>query len=186
VPAPIAPLIGFVLGTAFAWAAAGEVPRAPGSALFSRALVIVSLFSLLVFAPVAAYFVAFAPDWSFAYLVDSARLPGGADLALILLDVASVPLGFAAASRRCQHRSPAPLLRLAAPPALVAATFIIAGLSRLQVDATYAQYHGDFGTRPVAGSPLGYALLWMNAVLLLGAAWTGRALRRMAARGRRS
>ena len=51
--------------------------------------------------------------------------------------------------------------------------------------ALYVQFHGDFGTRPVAGSPLGYALLGMTLILLAGAAITviwlrrsGQALRR--------
>jgi hypothetical protein len=179
VPAAISPLIGFVLGIAFAWASADELARASGSEPVGRPLVVASLFSLLVFAPASAYFLAFAPDWSYAYVVDSDRLPGAVDLAVILLDVASVPFGFALASRRTRDKELGPLLRLAAVPCLGAVTFVIVTLPQLSVHATYAQYHGDFGTRPVAGSPLGYALLWMNTVLLAAAVYTARALRRL-------
>ena len=34
----------------------------------------------------------------------------------------------------------------------------------------------DFGTQPVAGGPLGYAILWMNAMLVIGFALTVRVL----------
>jgi hypothetical protein len=47
------------------------------------------------------------------------------------------------------------------------------------VRASYAQYHGDFGTEPVAGSPLGVSLLWVLAVVTLASAYTGRVLRRL-------
>ena len=145
-----------------------------------RPLLIVSLFSLLVFAPVCAYFAAFAPDWSYAYLIDSHRLPGAVDLAVILVDVASVPIGFGLAVRRGRERRPGTYGRVAALPLLLCATFIVAAFPQLGVHATYAQYHGDFGMRSVAGSPLGYALLWMDGILVLGASYTARMLRRLA------
>ena len=178
-PAPIAPLVGFVLGVCFAWAAAGRGSHASAADLTGRPLLIVSLFSFLVFAPVCVYFAAFAPDWSYAYLIDSHRLPGAVDLAAILVDVASVPAGFGVATRRARDRKPGVHLRVAALPLLLGATFIVAAFPQLGVHATYAQYHGDFGTQSVAGSPLGYALLWMDCILLLGAGFTARALRRL-------
>ena len=173
------------MGIAFARAAADELVRSSGAELAGRPLVVTSLFSLLVFAPASAYFLAFAPDWSYAYVIDSDRLPGAVDLAVVLLDVASVPLGFAAAARRMRDKRLGPLLRLAAIPGLAALAFVIVTLPQLSVHATYAQYHGDFGTRPVAGSLLGYALLWMNAVLLAAAVYTARVLGRPPAPTRR-
>ena len=91
--APIAPLVGSILGLFFAW-----VTRAPNArssvGIPSRSLLVVILFSLLVFAPVCSYFLAFAPDWSYAYLVDSEHLPSTVDLGLVLLNVTAVPAGF--------------------------------------------------------------------------------------------
>jgi hypothetical protein len=184
-PAPTAPLIGFALGVAFAWAASDELSRSAASGGASRSLVLVTLFSLLCFAPISAYFLAFAPDWSYAYLVDSQRLPSAVDLGLALLSVASVPAGFAIAARPASAKRLGPVVRLAAAPALVTIIFLFASIQRLTVHATYAQFHGDFGTRSVAGSPLGYALLWMAAVLGGAIAWTARCLRSMGASGRR-
>ena len=185
-PAPTAPLFGFVLGIAFAWAASDELQRVAGTAGASRSLILVTLFSLLCFAPVAVYFLAFVPDWSYAYLVDPERLPNAVDLALALLDAASVPAGFVVATRSAGGKRLGSLLRLAAAPGLLALAFLVVCLPRLSVHATFAQYHGDFGTRSVAGSPLGYALLWMAAVLGASVAWTIYCLRAISSGTKRS
>jgi hypothetical protein len=179
VPAPIAPLIGFILGVIFAWGAADELGRNAGRVEGSRSFVIVTAFSLLVFAPVSAYFLAFAPDWSYAYLVDSQRLPSAVDLGLVLIDVVSVPTGFALAARSASFQELTRLVRLSALPALLVTSFVLATGQRLSVAATHAQYHGDFGTRSLAGSPTGYALLWMSAVLVGGVMWTLHSLRKL-------
>ncbi|HEY3593645.1 MAG TPA: hypothetical protein VGL13_07220, partial [Polyangiaceae bacterium] len=67
-----------------------------------------------------------------------------------------------------------PILWLALPGVVVALVSIAATADRLGVQGSYAQFHGDFGTRPVAGSSLGYGLLWVDVVLVLGIAWTCR------------
>lgn len=166
VPAPAAPFVGFLLGAAFAWVAAEELARDGG--VGARTLTVVASFGLLVYAPIAGYFLAFAPDWSYAYLVDSQRLPGAVDTGWILLDAASVPAGFARAARHARVKRTGPIMRLVAIPAAVALAMVLALLPRLGVHATYAQYHGDFGTRPISGSPLGFALLSMTLILLAG------------------
>jgi hypothetical protein len=62
-------------------------------------------------------------------------------------------------------------------------TVLAAGLSawsarRLSVSATYAQFHGDFGTEPIASSALGRGVLWMAIVGALGITWAIRSLAR--------
>lgn len=176
-PAPAAPLIGFVLGVVFAWASSGELARTGGSGVATRSLVVVGVFALIVFGPMAAYFLAVSPDWAYAYLIDSQRVPAAFDLGLLLLDVASVPAGFLLAARRASAQKVTPLLELGAVPLALALTFLVVASKRLSVQATYTEFHGDFGTRALAGSPLGYALLWMNLMLAGGVAWTVRCLR---------
>jgi hypothetical protein len=177
-PAPVTPLLGFALGVACAWAAVGDLGRST-SGLGGRALLLTTAFALLVFAPVAGYFVAFEPDWSFAYFVDSERLPTAVPIAVVLVAAASVPAGFLAAVADARAHRLGRVLRKAAVPAALAAVFLLATFSRLSVHANYAQFHGDFGTRGVAGGPLGYALIWMLGVLAAATAWTLRALQRM-------
>ena len=178
-PAPLAPLLGFILGAAFAWSGREELARSQAAFIGSRSLIIVMLFATLVFAPVAAYFLAFEADWSYAYFIDTRRIPSALQLALVLLDTASVPVGFAIAASRARTRRLGPVLTLAVPPLVLALGAVLATAPRLGIQASYAQFHGDFGTRPVAGSSLGYALLWMDILLGLGVAWTTQQLRQL-------
>ncbi|WP_437736231.1 hypothetical protein [Sorangium sp. So ce1335] len=194
-PAFVAPLVGFALGALLAWfsAAAPHRPGAPRAAeprlapgSRDRPLALVSLFAVLVFAPVCAYFLVFAPDWSFAYLVDTRRIPSAVDLVLLLLDAASVPAGFAAAHRFASRAGGRPtaqgavraLAVFGGGPIAVALVAVLALSRRLALDGTYRQVEGDFGVHPVAGGPLGYALLWMYTMLAAGFAVTVSALLR--------
>jgi hypothetical protein len=178
-PAPIGPLFGFVFGVAFAWAAGSALARSRPTRPLGRAVALVLLFALAVFAPACAYFVAFEEDWAWLYLLDARRLPSAIDLALVLADVAAVLGGFFATLSIARQRRLLPLLATGAVPAAIAVATILWALPRLSTVATWAQFHGDFGTRAVAGSSLGWALLWMNGLVLAGAAWTARELRRL-------
>ena len=179
-PAPLAPLIGFVLGVVFAWWGAEELARSQSdSTIFSRPLVVATLFAALVFTPVSGYFLAFETDWSFAYWVDSRRIPSAIGLTLVLLDMLSVPLGFIAAASYARKRRFGALLGLAIPAVIVVLACLLRAAARLSVHATYTQFHGDFGVRPIAGSSLGHALLWMDTVLAIGIFWTSRELRKL-------
>jgi hypothetical protein len=73
------------------------------------------------------------------------------------------------------------VLQLGATSALAAVALTLALFPRLSVRATYAQFHGDFGTEPVAGTPLGWALLWVALVLSASTAYVVHVLRRMSA-----
>lgn len=183
-PAFVAPLLAFVLGLAFAWSASEELASDPTSVLGSRSLVVATLFAFLVFAPAAAYFLTFHGDWSFAYLVDTRRVPSAVVLALALLDAVMVPVGFVVGAPMARQRRLKKLLSFAGVPAFVAMLFVLIFSRRLAVSAGYTQYHGDFGVRSVAGTSLGYALVWMNGVLAAAVALTVRQLRKLAAAAR--
>jgi hypothetical protein len=182
-PALLAPLIGFALGVGFAWYAREDLSRASAtSGIASRPLAVVLLFAALVFAPVGAYFLAFESDWSYAYFVDTQRIPSALQLGLVVLDTASAPVGFVVAARHARARKLGPMLTLALPGLAVAVAVVAIFADRFGVQGSYAQFHGDFGTRPIAGSSLGYGLLWMDLVLGLGAAWTCRHVQLLRAR----
>ncbi len=183
-PIVAAPLFGFSLGIVFAWAGCDELARL-GSGITSRSLVVTALFGVLVYAPTCGYFQAFFPDWSYAYLLDAERRPVVLDLATLLVDALSPAVGLVLFSRAAAARRSATLARAAAVPALVAALFILSMLSRLRVFGTYAQFHGDFGTEPLTGSPIGYALVWMTAIVTGATAFTIHVLRRLGEPGSR-
>jgi hypothetical protein len=180
VPIPFAPLIGLALGAALAWVAAPELSRDDGPIAFSRPFAVVAAFAGFVWLPVVAYFVAFHGDWAYLYAVPWHRVPSAVDMVLVLFAAAAVVGGFGLAVPAVRKRRPAAVIALIlVPGAVTAASFMVAG-HRLAVSGTFAQFHGDFGTEPIAASTLGKGVLFLGAVLALAVAWTVRALLRMA------
>lgn len=177
-PVAVAPLVGIALGALFAWAAIEELSRVGGS-VASRSLVVAMLFGALVYAPACGYFEAFFPDWSYAYFLDTQKRPVALDLALVITDAISVPFGFALFARSAAARRTAALARGVAVPSSVAGLFLLAMLPRLRIFGTYAEFHGDFGTEPLTGSPVGYALIWMVGVVAASAAFTLHVLKQL-------
>ncbi|HEX4338028.1 MAG TPA: hypothetical protein VH062_19095 [Polyangiaceae bacterium] len=177
-PVAVVPLVGIALGALFAWAGMEELSRVGGSS-GSRALVVSALFGAFVFAPACGYFQAFFPDWSYAYWLDALERPVAIDLALVVVDAVSVPLGLALFARSAASRRTGALARGIAIPSFVAGLALIAMLPRLRIVGTYAEFHGDFGTEPLTGSPVGYALIWMIGIVAAAATWTLQVLRRL-------
>jgi hypothetical protein len=181
VPALVGPFVGFALGVLLAWLCQAEAPREDERAFRARAQV-VTLFAGLVFAPACAYFLIFAGDWSLSYLVDSRAVPSAVSLLLVVLDAALVVAGFTAGYRAARQRAQRVLLGLSIVPAAMALTLVLGLFSRLRVEGTFHQVSARFGTQPVAGGPLGYAILWMDAMIVAGAVIAARALTERARR----
>jgi hypothetical protein len=85
--------------------------------------------------------------------------------------------GFLLGARFARGRRPLPLLAITAASAVGSVLGCLLTLPRLLVSATYVQYHADFGTRGIAGSPLGHALLGIFAVVVGASLWCVNALR---------
>jgi hypothetical protein len=177
-PILIAPLLGLLVGLVFAWAAREELARSERGALASQATLPVAAFGLLVHAPVTGYFLTYAPDWSLAYLFDSQRLPALVTVGAALLTAGTPLLGFAIMASPASRRRSSIVLRAGAVllGTIIATASVLGG--RWARDATFAQFHGDFGTRSLAGSELGHVVLWMNAVFVLAVVWMLWSLRR--------
>jgi hypothetical protein len=154
-----------------------EIARTAPAALASRSLSIVALYAVLVFGPACAYFLVLEPDWAGAYLFDAGRRARLVSVAGTLLALVSVPVGFlvAAPAARAQHT--VGVARLGAVAALATVALTLALFPRLSVRATYAEFHGDFGTEPVARSTLGWGLLWVSFVLGGATAFVASVLR---------
>ncbi len=176
-PGPIAPLVGLLLGIAFAWAAREDLAQSEKGPLATRAVLLVAAYGLLVHGPITGYFLTYAPDWFYAYLVDSRQLPATVEVFGVLLAAATPLIAFAAAARVASRRRGAILFRWSAGLLIVILGLSLAFGTRWATDATYTQFRGDFGTRAVAGGDLGYALLWMNSVMAVAIAWMFRSLR---------
>lgn len=175
-PGLLAPLLGVALGALLGFAP-GLHPDPDEPAREARGARVVALFALLVFAPACAYFLVFAGDWSYAYLVDARRVPSAIELVLVAADGAAVVAGFVLARRRLAARAFGAAIALVAAPLGVALVAALVLAPRLAVEGTYAQFHGDYGTRPLVGGPVGIAVVWMGAVVAIGAFVAARALR---------
>ncbi len=178
-PALVLPLVALTIGIGLAWAAADEIARLGGSAIGTRSLLLSTLFGGLVTAPIAAYLVAFYPDWAYAFVVDSSRLPGVVPATIVLASTAAPPVGFLLAAPFAGERRLGRVLELGAGAAAIALLTLLPGAQRLGVQATYPQFHGDFGVVPIVGSRLGLGLVWMLAVLVGAVVWTATSMRQL-------
>jgi hypothetical protein len=179
-PVLIALPFGLCLGVAFAWLARRELRRVAATEAGGRGLAIATLFSLFVFAPSAAYFLAFEPDWCLAYLLDTAQASSALPPALLLMTLASVPGGFLLGRQLLERAGDeGNLLRVLSAGAVLTLGAVMLGLRRFSVQGTYAQFHGDFGTQPLAGSSLGYAVLLLGFWLTAGLGFAVWNLRRL-------
>jgi len=185
VPIPFAPLLGFVLGVLLAWVSRDTLARDAGPLITARPVVIAATFAACVYAPVVGYFVAFHADWSYLYLFPCAQIPSALDLALVLVSGAAVPLGAMVSAPVARQKRLGAIVGLTSVPAVLAAGLFAWGARRLTVSASYAQFHGDFGTVPLVGSALGRGVLFMGLVTALGVAWSLRSLEaRLSGRGK--
>jgi hypothetical protein len=180
----IAPWLGLLMGLAFAWAAREALSRSERGHLASPALLMPVAFGLLVLGPSTGYFLAYASDWSFAYLVDSQRLPAMLEMLSLFLVASTPTLGFILSSGHASRREGGPLLRLASGISLVILVTLLSLGHRLAVDANFAQYHGSFGTHSVAGGSLGLSLLWMTSIVFLSGGWVCYQLKRLGQKAR--
>jgi hypothetical protein len=168
-PALSLPVLSASIGLVLAWSArATEGPSARGTWL-------VVSYALLVHAPAAATLMVLNPDWTFGYVLTHGRLQTASILGATLLVAAAVPLGYMLGSRRGAR----PLVWALALFAACAAN-TLALLERVGKDASYIEYHNDFGVASLAGSALGYTLIW--ALIAVGSAllFTHTALRKLA------
>jgi hypothetical protein len=171
VPLPFAPLVGIALGAVLAWLARSTLAREEGPLVASRAFLHVALFATLVFTPLVGYFAAFYADWAYLYLVPARAIPSAVDLALVLLAGATVPIGFVVSARAARAQRLGTVAVIGGLPATVIAALLILWQRRLATSATYAQFHGDFGTQAITQANLGRGVLWMAFVAALGFAW---------------
>jgi hypothetical protein len=180
-PIPFAPLVGLALGAALAWIAAPELSRDDGPIVASRPFGVIVAFAALVWLPAVGYFVAFHGDWAYLYVVPWQRVPSAIDLGLVLVAGAAVVGGFCLAVPAVRKRRIGPVVALVVTPATVSVAALTLAARRLAVSGTFAQFHGDFGTEPIAASTLGKGVLLMGVVVAVGIAWTVYSLLRMAA-----
>jgi hypothetical protein len=170
-PALSAPVLGFALGAGLFWSVSRELAR-PIRPIAGQAVLIASVLGLFAYAPAVGLLISAEPDWAYAYLIPAQQLPRWLNPWLVLAAGVSVPLGFGAALRACRGRTSF-IQAWFWVPLVVGSIPIILGASRLSVQATFQQFHGDFGIQQLVGGPLGYLLGWL-LLALAGATWITR------------
>jgi hypothetical protein len=173
-PAFSTPLLGFALGAGLFWSVARQLAR-PIRPIAGQAVLIAAVLGLIAYAPAVALLDTAEPDWAYAYLIPAARLPRWLGPWLVLLSGVSVPMGFGLAMRAYRGRAAFAQAWFWAPLALGVAP-LLALAPRLAWQASFEQFHGDFGIQPVVGGPLGYLLVWLGVGLMLAVFLTRRSL----------
>jgi hypothetical protein len=177
-PVPLALLSGLVLGMSLAWIARAELARSEVPLVLAHPFLVTLGLGLVVYAPAVGYFVALHGDWAYLYLVRSSRVPSALDLVFVVACGASLPAGFAIAAPWAVQRRGGLVLQVAGAIALV--VILAAGIlsRRLAVSASYAQFHGGFGTVALGRSPLGRGVLVSWVAVAASYAWSAWVLRR--------
>jgi hypothetical protein len=175
-PIPFAPFVGFVLGVVLAWVSRDELARAECPLIASRPVAVATTLAFFIYAPIVGYFATFHGDWSYLYLYPHIRIPSAIDLAVVLVTSAEIPLAVLLTAPAARAKRLGAVVWFAAVPAVAAAGLFAWCSRRLSVSATYAQFHGGFGTIPVGSSTLGRGLVFMGIVGALGVAWSVRSV----------
>jgi hypothetical protein len=178
-PIVVAPFFGFALGAFLAWVATPSIAVHDGPLVTSRPFLFVSALAGLVWLPIVGYFLAFHGDWSYLYFVSWQHVPSAIDLVLVLVASLAVVGGFSSAVPSIRSGRFGALAVLTIAPMGPAIAVVAAFSQRLAISGTYAQFHGDFGTQPLASSPLGSGLIVMGSVLLAAIGWTAMCLLRL-------
>lgn len=176
------PLIGFALGAGLSWVSVGKLSASVRS-LQAQALLVVVLLGALALAPVAALVAGAAPAWVLGYWVDPASLVPWLFSLWTLVNAASVPAGFALASRFHSEGATALRVWLVGICLGLAVLPLAVFVERSSVHASYAQFYGDYGIEPVLGGPLGWLCLWGLLGVLSATWWARRCLKYLALGG---
>lgn len=176
VPLPLAPIVAALLGVIFALVGRDEVRRTTSAPSATRAFLVVTIVAFALLSPAVGYFLAFYPDWGWAYLVPGSRVPSAVDLIACLLAVSFAPLTFVWTASALRRHAVRELVRGAG--ALVVVLAIATALlgPRLTVAGTYAQYREGYDLQTAAGTSLGVSILWIDACVLAGVLWAASRL----------
>jgi hypothetical protein len=181
-PALSLALLGFALGAGLCWSTVRELSR-PVRPLGGQALLVAAALGLTAFAPAVALILVVEPDWALGYWISMESLPGALPALWPLWCGLLVPLGFALSRRAARARAAAFSPIWLWVPLLAALAISLPFASRLSIQASFAQYRGDYALRPVVGGAFGYLLAWLLASLVAAAFFARRTLSYLAKGG---
>jgi hypothetical protein len=163
---PVVALVNLLFGIGFALIARDRI-RADGP-FAAPAFSLVALHAAAVVAPVALYFYAVHPAWSWMYWFDPKALAGIAVLPLMVGHGVLVIGGWYGASLLLRRGYLAPLLYVTGAVGLVLLIVVVAGSQRLSTATDYLGWQASQGTSLFAVQ-LGWAFV-VSLMALLGSA----------------
>jgi O-antigen/teichoic acid export membrane protein len=90
----------------------------------------------------------------------------------VIVVAATAPAGYLWGALLTARRRQNSLGRYLAVGTALTLVLCMALWKRMSISATYAQFHGDFGVRPLAGSEMGSIILWLLLILGFASTWT--------------
>jgi hypothetical protein len=163
---PVVALVNLLFGIGFALIARDRI-RADGP-FSAPAFQLVALHAAAVVAPVALYFYAVHPAWSWMYWVNPRRLAGVAVLPLMVGHAGLVIGGWYGAGLLLRRGYLGALLYAASAVALVLLVLVVAGIHRLDTATDYLGWQASQGTSLFAVQ-LGWAFV-VSLLALFGSA----------------
>ena len=167
---PFLMFLAFGSGVAAALAGRAELRISPRIALLTDSAGAYLMYEVLLLAPITAYFYMFHGDWFVLYLVDSTTVPSAIALMGLIVVVALGAGGFVLGTGLVRSQREGIAMGAVGASLLGCVAAVIAGWSRLGTMGSYAQFHGDFGLKPIGG-PLLYGTAVMAVVLAAGLAY---------------
>ena len=164
---PVVALINLLFGIGFALIARDRI-RADGP-FAAPAFHLVALHAAAVVAPVALYFYAVHPAWSWMYWLDPQKLDGVAVLPLMVGHAALVIGGWYGAALLLRHGYQGALLYAAGALGLILLVLVVAGIGRLGTAADYAGWQAGPRKTSVFSVQLGWAFV-VSLLALFGSA----------------
>jgi hypothetical protein len=163
---PVVALVNLLFGIGFALIARDRI-RADGA--FARpAFPLVSLHAAAIVAPIALYFYAVHPAWSWMYWFNPRRLAGIAVLPLMVGHAGLVIGGWYGAGMLLRRGQQRPLLYAAAGVALLVLVLVVSGVQRLSTATDYLGWQASQGTSLFAVQ-LGWAFV-VSLLAMFGSA----------------
>lgn len=163
---PVVALVNLLFGIGFALIARDRI-RADGP-FSAPAFHLILLHAAAVVAPIALYFYAVHPAWSWMYWVNPNKLGGVAVLPLMVGHAALVIGGWYGASLLLRRGYQGALLYVTGAVALILLILIVAGINRLGTAADYAGWGAQKGVS-LLNVQLGWAFV-VSLMALFGSA----------------
>lgn len=176
VPLPFAPILAALVGVVFALLGRDEVRRTTSAPSATRAFLVLTIVSFALLAPATGYFLAFYPDWAWAYLVPGSRVPSAIDLIACVLAASLAPATFVWTASALRRHAVRELVRGAGALVIVLAIAVAMLGPRLTVAGTFVQYREGYDLQSTSGTSLGVSILWIDACLAAGLIWAASRL----------